>query len=192
MPVTGSPGDVVSCATMGRPVPDAPPDAVVVLGAQVLASGSPSPPLRRRLEHGVSVWRRRGADVLVTSGGRGDGPVSEAETMRRLALGLGVPEDRIVAEDRSTTTLEHAVEVAALCERNGWRRVVIVTDRYHLPRALFLFRRLGLDVEGAPVRGRGEGSRRRWVSGALREIPAWVKNLVLVAAGRHRDPGPRR
>jgi uncharacterized SAM-binding protein YcdF (DUF218 family) len=164
----------------------APPDAVVVLGAQVLASGSPSPSLRRRVEHGVEVWRETGAGALLVSGGTGEAPMSEAAAMRHLALDLDVPAGRIVVEDRSTSTLEHAVEAAALAGKHGWRRLVIVTDRFHLPRALFLFRRLGLAVAGDPVPTRGGGSRRRWITGALREVPAWLKALAMVAAGRHR------
>jgi uncharacterized SAM-binding protein YcdF (DUF218 family) len=106
--------------------------------------------------------------------------------MRRMAIELGVPRDRIVVEDRSTSTLEHGLELIRLAEQFGWRSFVVVTDRYHLPRALFLFRRLGLAVRGDPVRARGGASRRRWIGAALREIPAWIKNLVMVGAGRHR------
>jgi len=173
-----------------RSVP-VPPAAVVVLGAQVFPSGEPSASLRRRLEHGVAVWRSIGAEFLVGSGGRGDAPISEAEAMRRMAVEAGIPEARIVLEDRSTSTLEQAVEMARLARLRGWRRLVIVTDRFHLPRALFLFRRVGLDVSGDPVRGRGSGSRRHWFGAALRELPAWAKNLALVAAGRHRQDAGR-
>ncbi len=180
---------------LGAPVSSAfvsgSPDAIVVLGAQVFASGRPSPSLQRRIDHGVAVWRRHPQAMLVPSGGIGDAPTSEAEAMRRIALASGVPADRIVLEDRSTSTLEHAAHVARMSGEAGWDRLLIVTDRYHLPRALFLFRRLGLQVTGDPVRGRGAGSRRRWLEGALREVPAWVKNLVLVGIGRHRRPAGR-
>jgi uncharacterized SAM-binding protein YcdF (DUF218 family) len=161
-------------------------DAVVVLGAQVFPSGRPSPSLSRRIGHAVEVWRRHPGAVLVTCGGTGDAPLSEAEAMQRVAVGAGVPAADVVLEDRSTSTLEHAAVGAAIAAREGWGRLVVVTDRYHLPRALFLFRRFGLSVTGDPVRGRGEGSRRRWVESAIREIPAWAKNLALVASGRHR------
>jgi uncharacterized SAM-binding protein YcdF (DUF218 family) len=162
------------------------PDAVVVLGAQVLRSGRPSASLRRRLEHGVSVWRRFPEALLVVAGGVGGAPISEAEAMRRMAEAAGVPPERIVPEDRSRSTMDQAVEVARLAGIHGWGHLVVVTDRYHSPRALFLFGRLGLAATGDPVRGRGGGSRRRWVAGALREIPAWGKAVLLVAAGSHR------
>jgi uncharacterized SAM-binding protein YcdF (DUF218 family) len=137
----------------------------------------------------VEVWRRYPDAVLVPSGGTGAAPVSEAEAMRRVAVAAGVPAGRVMLEDRSTSTLEHAANVAALARREGWSSLVVVTDRYHVPRALFLFRRCGLTVTGDPVRGRGAGTRRRWAQGAIREIPAWAKALALVAAGRHRVVG---
>jgi uncharacterized SAM-binding protein YcdF (DUF218 family) len=165
------------------------PDAIVILGAQVFPSGGVSASLRRRIDHAIEVWRRHPEAVLIPSGGVGEAPISEAEAMRRIAIEAGVPEESIVLEDRSTSTFEHAAFVATLARGKGWQALTIVTDRYHTPRALFLFRRLGLTVSGDPVRGPGQGSRRRWLEGVVREIPAWGKNLVLVALGRHRRDG---
>jgi uncharacterized SAM-binding protein YcdF (DUF218 family) len=171
--------------------PESSPDAVVVLGAQVLSSGQPSPALRRRIGHAVEVWRATPGAVLVGTGGPGRAPVSEAEVIRRAAVAAGVPESRVVVEDRSTTTLEQAVAVAAEAAARGWRSLALVTDGYHMPRSLFLFRRMGLEVHGEAVHGRGAASRRRWAQGALREIPAWAKALLLVAVGYHRRPAAR-
>jgi uncharacterized SAM-binding protein YcdF (DUF218 family) len=135
----------------------------------------------------VEVWRQSPGARLVMTGGVGNAPVSEAEAMRRIALALGVPPDRMVLEDRSTSTIQQAVEVLRLGSIHGWRHVGLVTDRYHLPRARFLFRRMGLKVSGYPVRGTGGGSRRRWLEGVAREIPAWVKSIAqAMAAGRRR------
>ncbi len=178
-----------ACLVIFYRVTDA-PEAVVILGAQVYPSGRPSPSLRRRAEHAVEVARRFPDSVLVASGGSGDAPISEAEAMRRIAIDAGFPDERIVLEDRSTSTLEHARFVSAMAGQAGWRTLCLVTDRYHLPRARFLFRRFGLSVTGDPVRQRGDASFLRWlVNGYGREIPAWGKNLVLVALGRHRLPG---
>jgi uncharacterized SAM-binding protein YcdF (DUF218 family) len=165
------------------------PDAIVVLGAQVLPGGRPSTALRRRVEHGAATLQSTGAPFLVVCGGAGDEPTAEAHVMARLAERLGVERGRIVGEDESRRTLEQAERVASLSAVNGWQRVVVVTDRYHLPRALFLFRRAGLDAEGSGC-GRGDGSLLRWWGGALREIPAWVKTAALAIAGR--PPTPRR
>lgn len=161
------------------------PEAVVVLGAEVLPGGSPSTALRRRVERAVEILAGLPDARLVVCGGLGDTPPAEAEVMAALASRLGVGAERIVLEDRSSSTIEQAEAVAGMANARGWMRVVVVTDRYHLPRARFLFRRAGLDVEGAGC-GRGRGSLLRWWGGALREIPAWVKTLLLAIAGRPR------
>lgn len=77
--------------------------------------------------------------------------------------------------------------LSQMAQAAGWSRLCLVTDRYHLPRALFLFRRFRLEVTGDPVIGRGDRAWWKWfANGYLREIPAWGKNLSLVATGRHR------
>jgi uncharacterized SAM-binding protein YcdF (DUF218 family) len=167
-------------------MPPPTPDAVVVLGARAFSSGRPSPALQRRIDRAVEAWRCVPGSVLVGTGGPGRAPVSEAEVVRRAAVAAGVPEDRIVVEDRSTTTLEQAVYVATAARKHGWGSLVLVTDRYHMPRSLFLFRSMGLEVRGEAVRGSAGGTRRRWLLGALREVPAWGKALLLVAIGHHR------
>jgi uncharacterized SAM-binding protein YcdF (DUF218 family) len=164
------------------------PDAVVVLGAQVLGSGRPSASLQRRARLGVEVWRITGARVLVGSGAKGEAPISEAEAVRRVALAAGIPDDCIVVEERSRSTFEHATRVGAIALDRGWRSLVIVTDRYHLPRSLFLFRRAGMNVRGVGVGGPAGGRRGPWMMGALREVPAWAKALALVWSGRRRLP----
>ena len=153
------------------------PGAVVVLGAEVFGPGRPSPAVRRRVEHGVAVVNRLGPEGLIVSGGIGAAGVSEASVMAALAVSLGVPPESIVLEERSHTTLDQAVEVTRLARARGWDHLVVVSDRFHVPRARFLFRHMGLAVRGAPVAGPGIGSRRKWLGGWLREGGAWVKVL---------------
>ena len=171
-------------------------DAVVVLGAQVLGPGLAAPAVRRRVGHGVAVWRRLRAPWLVLTGGVGEAGVSEASVMAGLARGLEVAGESLVLEEESTSTLEQAVAVARLGRQRGWSGVVVVTDRYHLPRALFLFRRMGLAACGDPVRGPGGADRWRWLGGVVREGGAWAKvawqvcdgSLGRAAAAARRDP----
>lgn len=158
-------------------------DAVVVLGAQVLGPGHPAPAVRRRVSHGVEALRRDRARWLVLTGGVGAAGVSEASVMADLARRLGVPEHRLLLEEESTSTLAQAAAVARLARAGGWDRVVVVTDRYHLPRALFLFRRMGLTAGGDPARGPGGADRWRWLGGAVREVAAWGKVALQAASG---------
>ncbi|MBI3127823.1 MAG: YdcF family protein [Candidatus Tectomicrobia bacterium] len=148
-------------------------DAVLVLGAALRRDGSPSPALRRRALHGASLVREGHAPVLLLSGGRRRPPRTEAEAMRALALAEGVPPGRIVLEDRSVSTLENAVFSHRILAREGWRRVLVVSDPYHLYRGVWLLRRLGLEAHGSPAPGGREANPAwRWAYYHLREAAA--------------------
>ena len=166
-------------------------DAVVVLGAEVFPSGAPSPAVRRRVAHGVRALRRTGAEWLVVAGGVGRSGFCEASVMAALAVESGVPPELVVEERHSHNTLEQAVAVAALARQRAWTSVRVVSDRFHVPRAVFLFRRVGVPAVGDPVKGRGEGSRRRWVAAWLREVAAWAKVGWQVFSGRLRRAAAR-
>jgi uncharacterized SAM-binding protein YcdF (DUF218 family) len=161
-------------------------DAVVVLGAALTAAGLPGPALKRRTEHGVAVLNERGAAYLVVSGGVTGPPPAEAEVMRGLALELGVPDERVVVEDRAVNTFENAVYTGRIIRERGWRQVVLVTDSFHMPRALYVFRRLGLTAVGDPVRKRTGWSRRKWCKACFLELWAFVNSAYLFRIGRHK------
>ena len=145
----------------------------MVLGAAVLAGGEPSASLARRVRHAVRLWREGAVGHLLLTGGVGKHPPSEAEVMRRLAERDGVDPSRIVLEEHATTTLESAAHCAPIIAAHGWRRVVLVTDRYHLPRTLLAFRSHGVEAHGsAPIDGRGGTARWRWAAMYLRELAA--------------------
>ena len=148
-------------------------DVAVVLGAAVLAGGEPSASLARRVRHAARLWRDGAVAHLLLTGGVGTHPPSEAEVMRRLAERDGVDPSRIVLEDRATTTLESAAYCAPIIATHGWRRVVLITDRYHLPRAIVAFRSHGVQARGsAPTDGRGGTPRWRWAAMHVRELAA--------------------
>ncbi|NVJ22394.1 MULTISPECIES: YdcF family protein [Myxococcus] len=126
-------------------------DAVVVLGARVLAGGVPSGALRARTEKAVELYRRGVAPRLVFSGGVGVHPPSEARAMLALAMRLGVPEEACVLEEESHSTDDNARLTAKLLRELGARRVVVVSDPYHLLRARQYFRLNGFEVSTSPA-----------------------------------------
>jgi len=153
-------------------------DAVVVLGCR------PSARLRRRLDCGIRLLQGGAAPLLVLSGG-GDGPVPEAEIMRRMALDSGVPEAALLVEPGSRDTVENARETARLLRSRGARSVVLVSDRVHLPRAALLFRFAGLRLAGCV--GVPPPSIRREIGAAIREcvkLPGSVARAFLGAGWR--------
>lgn len=149
-----------------RPAPEGRWDAIVVLGCRVFPNGQPSVALARRVEAAVDLWAAGRADTLVLTGGRGDTGVVEAEVAATVAEKLGVPRSAMVLETRSTSTDENARFAA---EAITGRRVVVVTDAYHVLRSERVFAR---HFEEAHVVG--TVSPRWWprMQGALREVMA--------------------
>jgi uncharacterized SAM-binding protein YcdF (DUF218 family) len=126
-------------------------DAIVVLGAAQYV-GRPSPVLKARLDHAISLWRGQMAPRVIFTGGRGDGDTtSEAAVSRKYAIRHGVPESAILIEDRGRTTSESMRAVAALGQAWGVRRVILVSDPFHMMRLGILARRFDLQPYTSPT-----------------------------------------
>jgi uncharacterized SAM-binding protein YcdF (DUF218 family) len=131
-------------------------DAIVVLGGGVAGKGTlrPSDELFdlsiKRTICGVDLFVQGFAPRILFSGGDasiiGSGP-KEAFEMKRLARRLGVPEEAILIEDQSKTTYENALATKRLI---GSAPILLVTSASHIPRALGLFRKQGLDATPSP------------------------------------------
>ncbi|MEL6681690.1 MAG: YdcF family protein [Pseudomonadota bacterium] len=106
-------------------------DAIVILGAAVWQNG-PSPTLVRRTTHAATLWHAGRAPLVVACGGLGQHAPTEAEAMRSLLVSAGVPDDVILTENTSTTTLENIRNALPLLPGPN---IIIVTDRYHARRA---------------------------------------------------------
>lgn len=156
-------------------------DAAVVLGAAVWEGGVPSPSLLRRALHGASLVLSGQARTLIASGSIGLFPPSEASVIRRIALEQGVQEENILIEERSRNTVENALFSAELMSANKWLSAWIVSDRYHLLRAVTLFRYLGIQAKGSPPDLRGSGTpRARWYYLHARELLALPSSLIRI------------
>lgn len=127
-------------------------DAIVVLAGGVFAKGSLRPgddvsdASRQRTACGADLWRQGLAPKLLLTGGDATvfrtGPLVSHE-MKRWAQRLGVPESAILVEEKSRTTYENAVQTKAVL---GTGPILLVTDAYHLPRAVGLFEKQGFAV----------------------------------------------
>lgn len=131
-----------------------PADAVVVLGAGTVITGSgdavvplPSSETLSRLMHGFLIHSTTGLPIVVSGGIPRGGLFSEAETMRTCLLTLGVPDGKIILEADSRTTSENAQRTA---EIDGVSEVVLVTSACHMPRSAWLFEKNGFSVIPAP------------------------------------------
>jgi uncharacterized SAM-binding protein YcdF (DUF218 family) len=142
---------------IGRPPTSVPegmmarPRVAVVLGAQVLPGGRPSPTLKVRTRHAGELYVRGLADLLVPTGGEGEHPPAEAVVMSGILRKMGVPEAAILPEDTARSTWESAVKVAEIGHHRGIGEVLVVTDPLHCVRTVASFRRVGLLAVAEPV-----------------------------------------
>lgn len=128
-----------------------PAGAIVVLGAGVDLNGQLTSDSLRRLVHGIVLYRRGYAPILAVSGPAYGRSVAEAEVRAELAREMGVPPGAIVTVPNVHTTREEAIRMGELLQPRGVRRVLLVTDSQHMPRARALFARADFDVLAAPV-----------------------------------------
>lgn len=128
-----------------------PANAIIVLGAAQY-NGHPSPVLKARLDHAAALYRRHLAPLIVVTGGIGAGDsVSEAAVGQRYLLASGIPDSAIRADATGSST-EPSLRAAALTvEQAGGRRVILVSDGFHLLRLTIVARRLGLEPMGSPA-----------------------------------------
>lgn len=125
-------------------------DAIIVLGAAVWPSG-PSPALRARVWRGSTLFHEGRAPYLILTGGLGVYPPSEAEAMAVLAHSWDVGERWIRIENRSTNTRENMAYAAEIMRENDWTSALIVTDYFHMKRAVILAEDYGIEPLRAPV-----------------------------------------
>jgi uncharacterized SAM-binding protein YcdF (DUF218 family) len=127
------------------------PRVAVVLGAQVLPGGRPSPTLEARTRHAGELYVRGLADLLVPTGGEGEHPPGEAVVISGILRKMGVPEAAILPEDTARSTWESAVSVAEIAHHRGIGEVLVVTDPLHCVRTVASFGKVGLLAVAEPV-----------------------------------------
>jgi uncharacterized SAM-binding protein YcdF (DUF218 family) len=127
-------------------------DAIVVLGAAQYV-GRPSPVLRARVDHAVTLWKRGLAPTLILTGGTGVGDTtSEAAVARKYAMSRGVPDRAIVVEIKGRTTSESMRAVARIMDDREQNSVILVSDPFHMLRLSILARRFGMEPYTSPTR----------------------------------------
>ncbi len=131
-------------------------EAAVVLGAAVWPDG-PSPALQRRLRAALALYGAGRVEYVVTTGGLGQHAPAEGDASRAWLVARGVPMARIVVENRSHTTWQNLALAAPAVRARGIRRVLIVSDGYHLARGVKMARDLGFDAWGVSADGPPRG-----------------------------------
>ncbi|MBQ1507878.1 MAG: YdcF family protein [Erysipelotrichaceae bacterium] len=166
-------GVIVADAIAAKHEPDPDKDFMIVLGCGLRKDGTPTPLLRGRIERAMEFAEKQerltGKKLtFVTSGGQGpDEAVSESASMKRYLLEHGIPEDRILEEDRSTSTMENmrfSKEKIIAADPQG--KVAFSTTNYHVFRS-------GLFARRVKMKAVGIGAKTKWYfwpNAAVREF----------------------
>ena len=154
-------------------------DAAVVLGARVYADGRPSRFLRERIEVGVRLYLDGTVDRLIMSGDGDDSSgFGEPSVMRQVAEDMGVPPEAIVEDPLGVDTYSSCVNAR---DTFGATSVIMVSQEFHVPRAVWVCDQIGLDAQGAYPPQRLTKST---VVGHVREVAADAKAMIDVMRGR--------
>jgi uncharacterized SAM-binding protein YcdF (DUF218 family) len=129
-----------------------PTDAIVVMGAAQY-DGRPSPVFAARLDHAIDLFHEGVAPRLIVTGGKREGDrTTEAASARIYAVQHDVPDEAIISEDQSRTTLQSIRGVAALMRDGGFESATFVSDPSHMFRVLRMASDEGITAYGSPTR----------------------------------------
>lgn len=126
-------------------------DAVVVFGARAYADGAPSRPLADRVRTACDLYREGLVPVLIFSGGPADGSMHETRSMQRMAISLGVPPSAIILDSLGLDTRSTVQNTIPILRSLGARRVMAVSNFYHLPRVKMAYQQMGMQVYTVPA-----------------------------------------
>lgn len=146
-------------------------DCIVVLGASVFADGTPSTILQDRLDDGVALYFAGVAPKIIMSGDNSTTSYNEVKVMKEYAIEQGVPSEDVFCDHAGFSTYESMYRAK---EVFGAERVVVATQKYHLYRALYAAKGLGMEAVGVPSDYRVYDKQIQY---DVREIPARTKDF---------------
>lgn len=149
-------------------------DCILVLGALVRKDETPSFILRDRLERGIELYNMGVSDRLLMSGDHGRVNYDEVNTMKHFAIDTGIPSENVFMDHAGFSTYESLYRARDIFKA---KKIIIVTQEYHLYRALYIARKLGLEAYGVVAAGNNySGQAYR----DFREMLARVKDFFYV------------
>lgn len=152
----------------------------IVFGAGLRRDGTPTTVLADRVSTAATLFHQGRVQSLLLSGSTRAPRYDEAEAMRTLALQLGVPDEAILVDKQGHRTLETCQRAARAF---GVHSALLVTQRFHLPRALVLCEAMGMQASGVEADLSRYSTRSRWIW-EVREVPASFVALVEAAQVR--------
>ena len=135
-------------------------DCIIILGAGIWED-KPSPILEDRLLEGIKLYQNSVSDKIIMSGDHGRREYDEVNIMKNYAIEKGIPSENIFMDHAGFSTYESIYRAKDIFEA---KKVVIVTQEYHLYRALYIANQLGLEAYGVGA------DPRQYVGAAYREL----------------------
>lgn len=146
-------------------------DCIIILGAGIWGD-KPSPMLEDRLQEGIKLYQNNVSDKIIMSGDHGKKEYDEVNIMKNYVVERGIPSENIFMDHAGFSTYESIYRAKEIFQA---KKIVIVTQKYHLYRALYIANKLGIEAYGV-------GSDPRQYVGAtnreIREILARNKDFI--------------
>lgn len=120
-------------------------DCIIVLGCQVKDNGNPSDMLADRLTRGIELYKQGAAPKIIMSGDHGQKEYDEVNTMKQVAIDADVPSNDIFMDHAGFSTYESVYRAKEIFEAD---KLIIVSQEYHLYRALYIAKQLGIEAYG--------------------------------------------
>lgn len=157
--VTQSAGNYILSAEQAAELEDV--DCILVLGCGVRDDGSPSAMLNDRLRRSVELYQSGAAPKLLMSGDHGRVGYDEVDAMKTYAVDAEIPAEDVFMDHAGFSTYESMYRARDIFQA---KKVIIVTQQYHLYRAVYIARSLGIDAYGV------SSDYRSYVGAVAREV----------------------
>lgn len=149
-------------------------DAILVLGARVYSNGNVSLMLKDRLTVGYELYKQKKAEKVLVSGDHGRKEYDEVNTMKAYLKGKGIPTEDVFMDHAGFSTYESLYRARDIFQV---KKVIIVTQKYHLMRAIFIAKELGIEAYG--VASDEHIYKGVMIKNELREIAARNKDFIM-------------
>jgi SanA protein len=147
-------------------------DCILVLGCGLDQDGTPSPMLSDRLQRGIEIFKAGGSNRLLMSGDHGRDEYDEVNAMKKFAVEHGVESEAVFMDHAGFSTYESVYRAKEIFKA---KKVILVTQEYHLYRALYVAKSLGLEAYGVSTEPRSYMAQKYYEA---REMLARVKDFL--------------
>ena len=146
----------------------------IVFGAGIWQDGTPTPMLADRVQGAINLYNIGNIQKILMTGDNSTPNYNEVKAMQEYAINRGVSVEDITLDDAGFSTYESCYRAKEIF---GITQAVLVTQNYHLPRAVYICRHLGVDVVGLGMQDWGKFRNDSMIYYSIREILAVLKAL---------------